>query len=166
MKKFALTLISSFFLFGCSTSNNDKKEEQLIANKKPCPLSISTTDGSSLFVVTGKENECLRLSYGSIGFDWPVMTNISYHLKNGSITNGVSTKPTLEKIDETDLRFYQSEISIETILDDAEKSGISPEDVEYFHIFSVKDERVISNNCFFSNDGGKDNYKISCEPHT
>ena len=165
MKKIFPIFISSFFLFGCSNLSTDEKNEQLISNKKPCPLSISTTNGSNLLIVTGKENECLRLSYGSVGFDWPVMTNISYHLKNGSVVNGASAKPTLEKIDETDLRFYQSEISLERILNDVKQTEISPEDVEYFHIFSVKDERVISNNCLLSKDDDKESYKISCEPH-
>lgn len=153
----------------CASCSKETGTDTLIANeliekpihsKKPCPISVNTSNGMTLKIRTSERSECLQLSYGSNGLQWPLFVGISYHLKTGGDVTGETRKTEMYELRNSDLSFNETEIEIKEILLDMKKTGVEPSDIEWFEMFSYLDEEIRSNRCRITEGSG--GYSISC----
>ena len=153
----------TFVIFCASCSNQDQKITSKEIEKYHCSLSIDTADGNNLSVSTNKDEKCIRLTYGTVGLEWPVLTNVSYHLKDGRNVIGKSPKPSTEEFDESSLRAFQSWITLSRIMEDVKFTKLNPEEISWFQIFSTRNKDIVSNKCLLLKDDSEIGYVLSCE---
>ena len=135
-----------------------------VSAKKPCPITLTSEHDGYLKINTNESEECLQLSYGSNGLEWPVFLGVSYLLKSGGERTGKSSNRNVEVIRNSDVSFSEIEMGADTVLRDIQETGLEISEVEGFYFFSEKDQRIKSNKCSIY-ESENDKISISCLYH-
>ena len=132
-----------------------------VSAKKPCPITLTSEHDGYLKINTDESEECLQLSYGSNGLEWPVFLRVSYLLKTGGEKTGKGSNRNVEVIENSGISFSEIGMETDTILRDIQETGLEISEVESFYFFSEKDQRMKSNKCsLYKSENSK--ISISC----
>ena len=166
MKNYILIFIAIFL---CSCDGSSQLDPLIalesgtthVSEKNPCPIALTSKHDGYLKIKTDESKECIQLSYGSNGLEWPVFLRVSYLLKTGGEKTGKGSNRKVEVIENSGISFSEIGMETDTILRDVQETGIEISEVESFYFFSEKDQRMKSNKCsLYKSENSK--ISISC----